>query len=103
MHGGVRQGAGRKQGFAAKDAEEARRYFSQRVAEEVAPLADMLIRKAKEGDIRALQVLLDRAWGRPRQEVQIITPEVTQEVSPRVRHIAELLNGVARDNLSSLP
>lgn len=82
MRGGYREGAGRKVGFAAKNAEEARRYLSQRVMEDIEPLADLMLGKAKAGNIRALQLLLDRAWGRSRQEIEItesrnplITPE----------------------------
>ncbi|OGG80434.1 hypothetical protein A3A39_02670 [Candidatus Kaiserbacteria bacterium RIFCSPLOWO2_01_FULL_54_13] len=74
MRGGYRAGAGRKKGFAAKNAEEARKYLSQRVAEEMGPIADALIQRAMTGDIRAIHELLDRAWGRPTQAIQI-TPE----------------------------
>ncbi len=85
MHGGHRPGSGRKPGFSARSAEEARRYFSQRVAEEIEPLADMLLEKAKEGDIRALKILLDRAFGRPRQEILLTTTTYEQKTpSPRI-------------------
>ena len=67
MQGGYRKGAGRKTGFAAKNAEEARRYLSERVVEEIGPICDSLINSAKTGDIRAIQVLFDRAWGRAPQ------------------------------------
>lgn len=92
MHGGSRLGAGRKPGFAAKHAEEARRYLSQRVAEEIGPLVEVLLVKAKSGDTRALQVLFDRAWGRPRQEVQFITKEPETLLSPRILELARKLN-----------
>lgn len=38
MTGGKRTGSGRKKGFAAKSAEEARRLFAERVALEIGPL-----------------------------------------------------------------
>lgn len=71
MRGGYRQGAGRKQGFAAKNAEEARRLLSERVAQEIGPLCDALIKKAKSGDIRAIHELFDRAWGKAPQNATI--------------------------------
>lgn len=71
MHGGFRQGAGRKQGFSAKSAEEGRRLFAERVAQELGPITDVLVSKAKEGDIRAIRELLDRAWGRPQLSVDL--------------------------------
>jgi len=95
MHGGSRPGAGRKPGFAAKNVEEARRYLSGRVAEEIGPLADILIEKAKAGDTRALQVLFDRAWGRPRQEVELISSKATEPPSEKIMELARKLNSVA--------
>jgi len=65
MRGGYRLGAGRKKGFAAKNAEEARRLLSERLAQEISPIADILILKAKKGNVRAIKELFDRAWGRP--------------------------------------
>lgn len=101
MHGGFRKGAGRKQGFAAKSAEEARKYLSSRVAEEIGPLADKLIQKAKSGDVRAVHLLFDRAWGKPRQEIQITekAPEQTPEQKERLRGIADVMNELLKVNL----
>lgn len=67
MRGGFRKGSGRKQGFAAKSAEEARILLSGRVLEEIGPICDALIKKAKKGDIPAIRELFDRAWGKPPQ------------------------------------
>ena len=69
MRGGKRQGAGRKKGFSAKNAEEARKLLSQMVLDEIEPIGRALINKAKKGDIQACKELFDRAWGRARQEV----------------------------------
>src|ERR1700733_2919815 len=71
MHGGKRTGAGRKQGFAAKNAEEARKLLSERLAQEIDPTSRALINKAKTGDERAIHELFDRAWGRAAQELKI--------------------------------
>ena len=65
MRGGKRLNAGRKKGFAAKTAEEARRLIAEMVSKEITPIAEMLIKKAKKGDIRAIQLLFERAWGKP--------------------------------------
>ena len=47
-----------------------------------------LISKAKKGDIRAVHELFDRAWGRPRQEVEIKNTEA--DISPAQPEIQEL-------------
>ena len=81
MRGGQRIGAGRRKGFAAKSAEEARRLLSERVAAEIGPICDALISKAKEGNIPAIKELFDRAWGRAPQsmEIETKTPLMSQE------------------------
>lgn len=71
MRGGYRQGAGRKQGFAAKSAEEARRILSEMVMSEIKPIGKALIAKAKKGDVMAVRELFDRAWGKAPQNAQI--------------------------------
>ena len=102
MKGGFRIGAGRKQGFAAKDAEEARKYLSKRVAEEIGWIADTLIDKARSGDVRAVQVLFDRAWGRPRQEIQIVEtePESSPEQQERIRELGDVINELYKIDLT---
>ena len=45
--------------------------MSERVAEEIEPIATSLINRAKTGDTRAIKELFDRAWGRPTQAVEI--------------------------------
>ncbi len=71
MRGGFRKNSGRKKGFAAKSAEEARRFLAERVAEEIEPIAIALIREAKKGNIAATKELLDRAWGKPIQSINL--------------------------------
>jgi hypothetical protein len=75
MHGGYREGAGRKVGYAAKQAEEARKLLSERVTAEIGPICDILIARAKQGDIRAVHELLDRAWGRAPQAKEAASDE----------------------------
>jgi len=71
MRGGKRLGAGRKPGFAAKNAEEARRILSEMVVREIRPIGVALIAKAKKGDIRAASELFDRSFGRAPQAIGI--------------------------------
>ena len=71
MRGGIRQNAGRKKGFSAVSAEEARKLISERLSQEIEPIAEILISEAKKGNLKAIKELFDRAWGRPQQEVQI--------------------------------
>ncbi len=51
--------------------EKAREYLSRRVEEEIAPIADNLIKKAKTGDVPAIKELFDRAWGKSKESVDI--------------------------------
>lgn len=71
MRGGYRAGAGRKKGFAAKNAEEARKLLSEKLAQEIEPIAEVLIKQAKKGDTRAIKELFDRSWGKAPQALQI--------------------------------
>jgi hypothetical protein len=71
MRGGYRKNAGRKIGFPAKNAEEARRLLSEMVAREIIPIGEILIAKAKKGDISAIKELFDRAWGKAPQAMDI--------------------------------
>jgi len=48
MRGGYREGSGRKQGFAAKKAEEAREILAGMVISEIVPTGEALIAKAKK-------------------------------------------------------
>ena len=71
MRGGYRENAGRKQGFAAKNAEEARRILSEMVMREIEPIGEALIVKAKKGDVLAVRELFDRAFGKASQTTKI--------------------------------
>lgn len=69
--GGKRPGAGRKRGFAAKNAEEARSILSEMVMKEIKPIGLALIKKAKKGDISAARELFDRAFGKAPQHTTL--------------------------------
>ncbi|MFZ2149755.1 MAG: hypothetical protein WAV15_01175 [Minisyncoccia bacterium] len=65
MQGGYRENAGRKKGFSAVEAEKAREFIVEQVNASLEPIVSSLIDRAKKGDIRATQILFDRAYGRP--------------------------------------
>ena len=66
--GGARQGAGRKKGYAAIEAEKAWAFIAKRVVEELAPIVDKAIEQAtKDGDRAAREWLTDRAFGKATQ------------------------------------
>lgn len=71
MKGGYREGAGRKKGFAAIEAENARAYIAERVSASLEPIIDGLIESAKKGDIHATKELFDRAWGRAQAQIAL--------------------------------
>jgi hypothetical protein len=101
MRGGRRTGAGRKKGFAAKNAEEARRILSEMVASEVVPIAQALIARAKEGHIPATRELFDRAWGKAPQALHASVElesdagqYSTEELKATASLVGELLKSV---------
>jgi len=68
--GGYRQGAGRKKGFAALQAEQARELFAITVAPHLKKIINALTKKAQSGDVSAARELFDRAWGKPQQKFE---------------------------------
>ena len=93
MKGGYRKGAGRKQGFAAKNAEEARSVLSEMVMREIIPIGEALLIKARKGDIPAIRELFDRAFGKAlhnakiEQETRLSIPIITADVQSREPNI----------------
>jgi hypothetical protein len=97
MRGGYREGAGRKQGMAAKNAEEARHILSEMIMKEIVPIGEILIKKAKAGNIQAVRELFDRAFGKSTQSLKFelheknfpspilsgVIPEKSKEESPK--------------------
>lgn len=83
--GGARPGAGRKKGSGAShnlEAAKAKQRIVERVNAIVDELVNVLVEKARKKDIMAVKELLDRAYGKPHQSMDIAhsgSVEVTQE------------------------
>lgn len=95
MRGGFRENAGRKKGFSAIEAEKAREFIVEKVNASLEPIIGSLIELAKKGDIRASQVLFDRAYGRP------ITPIETAGEAPMMIMINDVLDELEKDDQPS--
>lgn len=77
-HGGARAGAGRKKGGRNQATVErlaALRLFRQRVAENAEALFDAQLKIAIAGDNKAIDSLLDRAFGKPTQAIEMSGPD----------------------------
>lgn len=83
MRGGYRENSGRKKGFSGIKAEKSREYIIQQVENSLKPIVTGLVDRARQGDLRATQILFDRAFGRP------IIPIETTEVPPKMILIDE--------------
>lgn len=70
-HGGKRIGAGRKKGFSARTAEEARKVLAEMVVQEIGPIGEALIVRAKNGEVAAIKELFDRAFGKAPQTARV--------------------------------
>lgn len=71
MRGGYRQNAGRKKGFPAIEAEKAREFVAHRLVTELGLIVDKAIEQAKDGNHRAREWLVDRAYGKASQAMSI--------------------------------
>lgn len=67
--GGKREGAGRKKGFPALEAEKARLMIAEKLATTFAPIVDKAIEQAKAGQKDARDWLTDRAYGKSMQPI----------------------------------
>ena len=74
MRGGYRENSGRKKGFSGIQAEKSREYIIRQVEDSLKPIVAGLISRAKQGDLKAVQILFDRAFGKP-----LIPIETTSE------------------------
>ncbi len=72
MRGGYRENAGRKVGYSAIESEKAREFIVSRVNKSLEPIITGLIDRAQKGDTRAIQILFDRAYGRPITPIEAI-------------------------------
>ena len=62
---------GRPKGTNAVQAEKAREYIAMRVGKELEPIIDKAIEQARSGDVQARKDLLDRAYGKPRETMEV--------------------------------
>lgn len=69
--GGKREGAGRKKGYKAIAAEKAREYLVKRIAAELEPITDMILKSAKAGDTKSLEYLINQLIGKPKETMEI--------------------------------
>lgn len=69
--GGRRPGSGRKKASHTISAEAARAKLIKLAAKEIGPIALVLIKKAKEGDMAAIKELYSRVLGQPLQPVEM--------------------------------
>lgn len=93
MKGGKRQGAGRKKGFSALEAEKAREFIAQKVSANLELITNALLKKAKKGDIRAIQILFDRALGKVAQ-----APDLLEVEDPRsIMNISQIVIQAPRE------
>ncbi len=67
--GGKREGAGRKKGYPALEAEKARLMIAEKLATQFAPIVDKAIEQAKQGQKDARDWLTDRAYGKSMQPI----------------------------------
>lgn len=72
--GGRQPGAGRPKGSKGTHtikAEQAREYFQKRLESELEPIIDKQIEQAKAGDDKARSDLYNRAYGKPKETVEV--------------------------------
>lgn len=70
--GGKRPGAGRKKGSKAShtlQAEEGKKLLIQMYLENIRPINEALLKKAKKGDLGAIKELHDRVYGKSLQPI----------------------------------
>ena len=80
QNGGKREGAGKPKGYRAPhtlEAQESRKRLITRVTARADELIDKLFEKALEdkGDTIAIKELLDRAYGKPQQSMEVTNPD----------------------------
>lgn len=74
-HGGSRAGAGRKKGVIALAFERTRAKVAEMVEKEIEPMTQAMIEKAKKGDAPAFKELLDRGFGKVKEQVDLTSDD----------------------------
>jgi len=69
--GGKREGAGRKKGYAAIQAEKSRAFFVKKLEKDLPTIYATLINSAKKGNTKAIEIILERAYGKASQAVTL--------------------------------
>jgi len=101
--GGRREGSGRKKGFPALQHEMARELLAVKLATEFGPIVDKAIEQAKNGDSEARRWLSDRAWGRPKDTMDL-NVAVPFSLKRLAEHRAQLeAKSTFEDEIISLP
>lgn len=95
MKGGYRPGAGRKKGFSAIEAEQARAYITERVASSLEPIIDSLVERAIKGDIAATKELFDRAWGKSQTQIALSDDRDGTSLMP-LEYVANVQRAIER-------
>jgi hypothetical protein len=69
--GGKREGAGRKKGYAALQAEKARELICKALEKELVPIIEVAIEQAKTGDRYAREWLIERGYGKVPNQIEL--------------------------------
>lgn len=101
--GGKRPGSGRPKGVKDPQTyvkEQARAILINMVQQHIEPIVNAMIDKALTGDIPAARELLDRAWGKPKQELEMTGKDGKDlfEPSDKIKELAAALNELNRTN-----
>jgi len=78
--GGKREGAGRKKGYAAIQAEKTRELICKALEKDIKPIVITAIKQAKQGDAVARNFLFERGYGKVAQA--IVTEDENGEYQP---------------------
>lgn len=73
--GGRREGAGRKKGYVALQAEKFRQEVVKQTMKELRPILKKALEQAKAGDAQARSWLIDRGFGKALESLAIVDPD----------------------------
>lgn len=74
--GGKREGAGRKKGFVALEAERQRIMIAEKLVKDFAPIVEKAIQQAKDGDFKAREWLTDRSYGKATTPIEMTVTDL---------------------------
>lgn len=86
--GGKREGAGRKKGFAALEAERQRVMVAEKLVTEFEPIVDKAIAQAKEGFKDAREWLTEQAYGKVKSSLELSGPN-GKDLLPSAKSLAK--------------